>query len=99
MKLTETEGVKSLKSIKLLDGVYMRSLPMSQMQDIIEKLSEADNDNQVDVIDTFFEKIVVDENGEAFEDLVENKASDILPLNTIMEIITAFQGAIVPGGK
>jgi hypothetical protein len=99
MKLTETEGVKSLKSIKLLEGVYMRSLPMSQMQEIIEKLSETDNDNQEDTINSFFQKIVVDEEGNPFEDLVENKATDILPLNTIMEIITAFQGALIPGGK
>jgi hypothetical protein len=99
MKLTETEGVKSLKTIRLLDGVYMRSLPMSQMQEIIDGLSDATNENQNETIDTFFEKIIVDEKGEAFEDLLENKATDILPLNTIMEIITAFQGAITPSGK
>jgi len=99
MKLADTDGVKSLKVIKLIDGVYMRSLPMSQMQEIIEGLADNDEDNQVKTINDFFDKIIVDEQGEPFEDLQDSCATDILPINTILRIITAFQEEITPSGK
>lgn len=99
MKLTETKAVQSLKTIQLLEGVYMRSLPMAEMQKVIDGLANSSEENQTEVIDELFRQVIVDEKGEVFEDLNDNNATDILPINTIMEIVTAFQGAILPKGK
>ena len=96
MKLTQTKIGSKSKLIDLGDGLFIRRLSMQDMLDHFEGLKD---DTDVQMINKTFDRLVVDENGDKFEDLIKKKATDVLPVDTISVIMEAIVGAMTPDPK
>ncbi len=98
MKLSNTKMVKAKSLIKLSDEVYLKTLPMKEMIDIISSV-DADPELQEAAINNLFDTLIVDPKGNKFEDLKDGNATEILPMPVIMDIMTRMTEVLNPAGK
>ena len=99
MKITNTALNKKNNLVELGDGIFLRRLPMAELQHYFKDIEKDLDKDPEGTINNIFDNLVVDEKGNKFEDLVKGKATEILPLDTIMVIMEAVPKALVPDPK
>ena len=79
--------------------VYMRALTMGQLKVIQEKLSTLeDNTEDLTPLMVIFTDVLVDEDGEQYDEIKEGKTFDeiceVIPINFLMDISNAVSDAL-----
>ncbi len=96
MKLSSTKSAIEASKIQLLDDIYMKSMPMSKMQAFFKDLSKIKDDEQENMINSLFKEILVDSDGNQFEDLVNELATDVLSVPLIIDLMSRITEAVNP---
>ena len=84
-----------------MDGVFVRDLPASEMELLLKDAEQRLNDEDKTFIEDLFHKLICDEKGEQFEDLVDQPYDVIMhvvPMNMLMTILAAIPKAVNPTG-
>ena len=109
MNITDTKMNKENALIPLSKDIYCKSMPFSKFKEYLDGIVETatrkdETDDQadrrsLDAMNSFFRDLIVDKNGDSFEDLIEADVIDVLDIKTIHAIIAALSTHLVPSVK
>ena len=99
MKIRNTKLSQSHALVELGEGVFLKALPMAELQQYFKSIEKDMEKNPEDTVNGMFDKMIVDADGNKFEDLVDAKAMDVLPVETITFIMEAIPKAMTPDPK
>lgn len=96
MNLTDLQSLQA--PIEVYEGIYMRRLPMTQMQALLSAFKGKTSDEEAKkATNNLLKKILVDEDGEQFDDLKTKNPTDILSIDVVQAITQAITSKITPG--
>ena len=99
MKLTNTKIAKSKTLLPITDEVSIKVLPMHDMIALFTAVGSEDAKEQEEAINLIFDSLVVDAEGKKFDDLKNGKATEVLPMPVIMDLMSLISETLNPTGK
>ena len=97
MKLMDTKAGKTSAKLELIDGIFLKNLPMVQMMEVFQGIANTPEDKQQDAIDELFATMIVDSKGNAFHECIEGrKASENVPMSIIQSVMQSIGDVMNP---